>query len=146
MQNEVICNIKRYILGGWSRFSIVQYNSENNIIKEDYEVKYSNKNRNMYFVYARDLYKNKLYYHGYITDYSSGLSYKKAKTLKMRSMSDYNEKAISALMWVLERSDNLPKRVKIFNDGTCAKCGRPLLNEDVEGCGFCCECKRKFNK
>ncbi len=143
---EVVTDIKRYIFGGWSRFSILQYNNDGGIIQQDYEIKYSNRNRSMYFVYTRDLREGRMCYHGYITDYSNGLSYNKAKTLKLKSLEDYNEKAIKGLMWVLNHANCLPEQVKIINDGTCAKCGRPLLEEDIDGCGFCYECRRKFSK
>lgn len=142
--NEVKVNLRKYIFGGWSRFSIVQYNRDGSQIKEDYEVKLNEKHRNMYFVYARDLYEHKLYYHGFIKDYTSGLSYSRARTLKLRSDAYYNEKAVNALMWVIKHIDTLPDRVKIYHDGTCAKCGRELLNEDPDGTGFCASCRSRM--
>lgn len=48
MQNEIVYGIKKYILGGRAKFSIIQI-SNGTTIKEDYEVRTSQNNRNMYF-------------------------------------------------------------------------------------------------
>lgn len=142
--NLVRVNVRKYLFGGWSRFTIVQYNADGSQIREDYELKLNEKHRNMYFVYTRDLYERKMYYHGFVKDYESGLKYERAKTLKLRSDEYYNEKAVKAFMWVLERANSLPERVKIYHDGTCAKCGRQLLDEDPDGTGFCYTCRSKM--
>lgn len=142
--NEIQRDILRYILGGWSRFSIVQYNNDGSYIKEDYEVKHSPKNSKMFFVYTRDLVERKMYYHGYITNYSEGINYNIAKIPKLKSRECYNEKAIKALMWVIGRVNSLPSRVKIISDGTCARCGRKLTECDIEGIGFCQTCSNRY--
>lgn len=142
--NEVRVNLRQYVFGGWSRFTIVQYNADGSQIREDYELKLNERHRNMYFVYTRDLNEHRMYYHGYIKNYESGISYYKARTLKLRSAEYYNARAIKALMWVLNHIDVLPSRVKIYNDGTCAKCGRELLEEDPEGTGFCFTCRNRM--
>lgn len=145
MNNEVKHNIREYVLGGKAEFTIVQDPSgSKGLVMAKYRVQQSKDRNRIYFVYAEDAKSGLLSYHGYITTYNNAIKYHRAKTMQMKSKECYNEDSINALMWVLERGDNLPSKVHLVHSGTCSRCGRVLTDFESIQYGLGPECRKKM--
>lgn len=115
MLNEITMGVRDYILSGKSDFTILQESvGEKPRVACRYTVKLSPKKENVYFVYTQDVISHRMVYHGYFTVYRGTYKYLRAKTTKTEN---YNEKAIRALLWVLQRADHLPALVHIIPTG-----------------------------
>lgn len=145
MQNEIVYGIKKYILGGRAKFSIIQI-SNGTTIKEDYEVRTSQNNRNMYFLYTRELGNGKMSYHGYISNYNDQILFHKPKTFKLNRFEDFNNRAVSGLLWVLNHREPLGRSVHVVHNGYCSKCGRPIRDDMGIKTGFCDKCRERQSK
>lgn len=146
MQNEVTKDIKKFILGGRSEFSIYQesVNGSNNITKK-YEVTvadggFKDGTPNTWFV--KTCVNGDMQYQGYI----------RRKDITGWVFSFYTSKksprfvdnfSIKGLLWVLHHCDDLPDRVHILHHGKCSVCGRKLTDADSLMCGIGPTCRKR---
>lgn len=112
MLGEITTGVREYIFCGKADFTILQDPvGGRSRVACRYTVKLSPKKENIYFVYTQDATSHRMVYHGYFTLYSGTYRYMRAKTVKAGS---YNERAIRALLWVLQYSLRLPSVVHII--------------------------------
>lgn len=143
MEHEITIGVKDFILGGNSSFTIFQ---EPNI-QAKYSVK-ANDSKTCWFV-STEL-KNvsaltddafisgtNLVYQGYL---KTDLTFNVGK----KGVSDYNEKSINALLWVLRHASNLPPNVHIYHHGKCSVCGRKLTDAMSLRCGIGPTCLKRL--
>lgn len=143
--NEIEFGVREFILGGNAEFTIVQdATSDKGPVEERYKVKKSFSNPNIFFVYAKELEKGELVYHGYIVRKGDDFQMLKAKTLKFPER-DYNKSAMAALNWVLRRGDKLPSVVHVLHHGKCSRCGKKLTDTESLRCGLGPECRKKMH-
>jgi hypothetical protein len=119
--NYVTTNVREFILGGKSEFTI--FNVVNGIGYK-YHIK-SNKEYSMWFISVK--LAGSFRYAGFIKKDANGrLVYCRGKKGSM----DGNNTAIKGLLWTIDRSDRIPfDKVKIIHHGRCAVCGKPLTDE-----------------
>lgn len=115
MYSEIKYGIRGFILSDCSRFTILQdpVGSKPRFAMR-YKVKRSPRDSNTFFVYTLNTSHKEMIYHGYIKVNNGGYRYLKAKTKKFESPEEYNQKAVSALLWVLQRAECLPSAVHIL--------------------------------
>lgn len=138
MNNEVCTGVNNFILGGKAEFTILQEAVKG---KKEVSVRYKvskSKDGNVYFVSTQPIGSVDLSYHGYL--YKG--RYYKGKNFDFNP-GNYNTPAIHALLWVLDRGDNLPSVVHVLHHGKCARCGRKLKDTESLRCGMGSECRKK---
>lgn len=134
MQNEVVENVRDYILGGRADFTIFQ--------EPDKQVKYSvrkNDSGKLYFLYTEKKTSKDLEYVGYFRKDDMSKLIVGAKGSK-----DCNVNAVNAFFWVLKRADKLPPKVHILHDGKCSMCRRKLTDAKSLMCGIGPSCRKKL--
>ena len=128
----VTANIRQFILGGKSEFTVL--NTVNGI-EYKYHIK-SNKEHDTWFVNVKIAGSFK--YAGFIKRNQHNGLYQYARG-KKGSM-DASNVAIKGLFWVLNHADNMNPAVKVIHHGKCACCGKALTDEQsiVRGIGPVC--------
>lgn len=138
--NEVVENIKDFILGGNAEFTLLQEKSERS--KRTIQVKYrvkANNNRSCWFVYT-ETDNGKMLYRGFLRpDLSFELGKKGRENLDKDT-----EYYVNALLWVLNRKGSLPSEVHIYHHGRCSVCGRKLTDAESLRCGIGPTCRKKI--
>lgn len=133
--NEVLVDVRSFLLGGNAGFTLLQ--DGKNPISVKYRV-VANENKSCYFIYTESKTSSKIVYQAYIT--SKDWVLHKAKQVED---SDYNERAIKAIDWLLKHCDNLPDIVHVYHNGRCSKCGRKLTDLESLRTGLGPVCRSK---
>lgn len=130
MKNVVTQNIKEFIFGGNSEFTIIN-RINNKSIK--YKIG-ANDNYTAWFVSISE--SNSYTYAGYFKKDKGKLVYFKGN----KGACEKDHPAIKALYWVLANSDKLGEKIDIIHHEKCSVCGRPLTDEEsvIRGIGPTC--------
>lgn len=145
MVNEVSSDIVSFILGGNAEFSIIQ-DATGGLGSVDirYRVVVSNSGKNLFFVYTECVGSRTLKYHGYLLYSERGIRFVRGKA--KISDSEFNERAVRGLVWVLSTVHSrckLPDVVHVIHHGRCARCGRKLKDAESLMYGLGPECRKK---
>lgn len=141
---EVIEGIKEFILGGDAHFTILQDATDN---KPKCQMKYrvkNNGNSTCWFVSTELAEDNDLYTDGKNLVYQGYLKRDLSFNVGAKGVEDFNKRAISGLIWVLNHADNLPSVVHVYHHGRCSKCGRKLTDADSLRCGLGPTCRKRI--
>lgn len=147
---EITENIKEFILGGNSSFTILQ-EATNGTSEMQYKYKITTpKGTTMldtpvWYVKAELSQRNvgvneegkNLLYQGYL---KRDLSF----NVGAKGVQDYNQKSINGLIWVLRHSENLPSAVHIYHHGKCSVCGKGLTDAKSLRCGVGPTCRKRI--
>jgi hypothetical protein len=147
--NEITESAKEFILGGRAEFTILQDKTEKT---KEMQYKYkvtipkdqTPETAKVYYISAElsspkdsvETDGKNLCYQGYLT---KDLQFK----VGAKGVSDYNQKAIQGLIWVLNHSDNLPSAVHIYHHGKCSVCGKKLTDARSLNCGIGPTCRKR---
>lgn len=144
MNNEVTEDIRQFILGGTSDFTIQQESTNGKpsvIIK--YRVK-KNDTGTCWFIYTEISKDSDLVSDGKHLVYQGYLNRNMQFNIGKKGIQDYNKQAINGLLWVL-RHNSLPPVVHVYHHGKCSVCGRKLTDIESLKYGVGPICRKKIN-
>lgn len=131
--------IKRFVLGGKSHFEIVQKSLDGaGIISFEYKVSKADRN-NMWYVSILNVPSKDFIYAGYLVD-KGNIHFVQGK----RGCNSPSDKPIRGLVWLLNRTGELPTQVNVRHFGKCAMCGRTLKDDKSVVLGLGSSCIKKY--
>lgn len=137
MENAVRGDIKKFIFGGMSEFTIINLKS-NKFMR--YKVVVARNNPHVFFVSCER--NGKYVYAGNFKVYKDKLEYDKG----LKGTLDSSSVEIKSVFWVIANEKKLGEVIEVLHHGKCSVCGRPLKDAEsiMRGIGPICLKKIAF--
>lgn len=145
MKNEIRESIDKFILGGNADFCIIQDGATDIVgrkLQSDIKYRYlvrKGKSKGVFLVSGGKTGEGKLEYLGTLRITNNRYDFR-----HVSGLSAIGYVVARGLIWVLNRSNELPSRVHVVHNGKCAVCGRTLLDADSVARGVGPTCAKKI--